>query len=70
MKKGWEINKLGELGKISMCKRILKKQTTPTGDIPFYKIGTFGKTANAFISDEVYEEYKSPALCIVMFSCA
>lgn len=59
MKEGWEIKKLGEIGKVSMCKRILKKQTLPIGDIPFYKIGTFGKTPNAFISKEVYEEYIS-----------
>ena len=59
MKKGWEIKKLGELGKVSMCKRILKKQTSPIGDIPFYKIGTFGKIPNAFISKEIYEEYRS-----------
>lgn len=42
-----------------MCKRILKEQTKTEGDIPFYKIGTFGKTPNAFISKEIYEEYKS-----------
>ncbi len=59
MKKDWEIKKLGELGKISMCKRILKKQTLPIGDIPFYKIGTFRKTPNAYISKEVYEEYRA-----------
>jgi len=59
MKKDWEIKQLGELGKVSMCKRILKKQTSPIGDIPFYKIGTFGKIPNAFISKEVYEEYRS-----------
>ena len=29
MKQGWELKKIGELGKVSMCKRILKKQTTP-----------------------------------------
>jgi type I restriction enzyme, S subunit len=57
--KGWEIKKLGELGKVSMCKRILKKETSPEGDIPFYKIGTFGKMPNAFISKIVYEEYRS-----------
>ncbi len=57
--KGWEIKQLGEVGKVSMCKRILKKQTSLLGDIPFYKIGTFGKTANAFISKDVYEEYRS-----------
>ena len=55
---GWVEMTLGELGKVSMCKRILKKQTSPTGDIPFYKIGTFGKTPNAFINNEIYQEFK------------
>lgn len=55
---GWVETTLGEIGKVSMCKRILKKQTTPSGDIPFYKIGTFGKTANAFIDREIYENFK------------
>ena len=41
-----------------MCKRILKNQTTSEGDIPFYKIGTFGKKADAFISRQLFEEYK------------
>ncbi len=27
-----------------MCKRIFKEQTTEQGDVPFYKIGTFGGT--------------------------
>jgi restriction endonuclease S subunit len=58
MKKGWAIKTLGEIGKVSMCKRILKKQTSPSGDIPFYKIGTFGKTPNAFIDREIYLEYQ------------
>ncbi len=56
---GWEERKLGELGKVSMCKRILKKQTTTEGEIPFYKIGTFGKKANAYISKEIYDEFRS-----------
>lgn len=56
---GWEEKTLGELGKVSMCKRILKKQTTPDGEIPFYKIGTFGKEPNAFISKEIYDEFRS-----------
>jgi type I restriction enzyme S subunit len=55
---GWVEMTLGELGKVSMCKRILKKQTSPTGDIPFYKIGTFGRTPNAFIDNEIYQEFK------------
>jgi len=57
--KGWEVKRLGEVGKVSMCKRILKKQTSSIGEIPFYKIGTFGKVPNAFISKEIYEEYRS-----------
>jgi type I restriction enzyme S subunit len=40
---------MGEVGKVSMCKRIFKEQTTTEGDIPFYKIGTFGKEPDAFI---------------------
>lgn len=41
-----------------MCKRIFKNETLASGDIPFYKIGTFGKQPNAFISREVYDEYR------------
>ena len=41
-----------------MCKRIFKNETLPRGDIPFYKIGTFGKQSNAFISREVFDEYR------------
>ena len=42
-----------------MCKRILKAQTSTSGDIPFYKIGTFGKAPNSYISRELFEEYRS-----------
>ena len=42
-----------------MCKRIFKNETSDSGDIPFYKIGTFGGKADAFISNEKYEYYKS-----------
>ena len=49
---------LENIGKIRMCKRILKNQTLDIGDIPFYKIGTFGKTPNAYISKELFNEYK------------
>ena len=55
----WKVETLGEIGKVSMCKRILREQTTPEGDIPFYKIGTFGKKADAYISKELYNEFKS-----------
>ena len=54
----WEQRKLGELGSVSMCRRIFKEQTSERGDIPFYKIGTFGAVADAFISKELFEEYK------------
>jgi type I restriction enzyme S subunit len=57
--KGWEIKKLGEIGKVSMCKRVFKEDTTSEGDIPFYKIGTFGKSPDAFITKEKYDEFRS-----------
>ena len=56
---GWEVVEIRDIGKVSMCKRIMKNETTDCGKIPFYKIGTFGKEANAYISEEVYEEYKN-----------
>lgn len=46
---------LGSIGSIAMCKRVLKAQTSETGDIPFYKIGTFGKQANAYISQKLFD---------------
>ena len=42
-----------------MCRRIFKEQTSENGEIPFYKIGTFGGEADAFISRELFEEYKA-----------
>ncbi|EFH4357041.1 restriction endonuclease subunit S, partial [Escherichia coli] len=41
---------LGEIGEVRMCKRILKSQTSSEGEIPFYKIGTFGKEPDSYIS--------------------
>ena len=55
----WRSIKIGEIGKPSMCKRILKEQTLNEGDIPFYKIGTFGKKADAYINNDLYVEYKT-----------
>ena len=54
----WEQRQLGEIGKVRSCKRIYRNQTSNIGKIPFYKIGTFGKEADSFISRELYEEYK------------
>ncbi len=54
----WKIISLEEIGEPKMCKRILKNQTFIKGDIPFYKIGTFGGKADAYISKSLYEYYK------------
>ncbi|MCI8879454.1 MAG: restriction endonuclease subunit S [Clostridiaceae bacterium] len=54
----WEQRKLGELGSVSMCRRIFKEQTSENGEIPFYKIGTFGGEPDAYISRELFEEYR------------
>ena len=54
----WEKRKFGDLGSVSMCRRIFKEQTATEGDIPFYKIGTFGGEPDAFISRALFEEYK------------
>ena len=55
----WEQCKLGSLATVEMNKRIFKEQTTTKGDIPFYKIGTFGCDADSFISRDLFEEYKN-----------
>ena len=41
-----------------MCKRIMKSETSSTGDVPFFKIGTFGGEPNAYISKDTFEKYK------------
>jgi type I restriction enzyme S subunit len=51
--------KLGEIGEIRMCKRILKEETNSVGGVPFFKIGTFGAQADVFITKEKFEEYKN-----------
>lgn len=56
----WKQIKLGDVGDPLMCKRILKEQTTneAVGNIPFYKIGTFGGNPDAYISKNILEDYK------------
>jgi len=58
-KEGVEMKTLGEIGDVCMCKRIMKEQTSEKGDVPFYKIGTFGGDADAYISRYLFEDYKS-----------
>jgi len=54
----WEQRKLKSFGQVLMNKRIFKQETSENGEIPFYKIGTFGKKADAFISKELFTTYK------------
>ena len=54
----WEQRKLGEFGSVAMCKRIYKEQTSEQGDVPFFKIGTFGADPDAFISNELFDHFK------------
>ncbi|OCG76305.1 hypothetical protein A9G42_08215 [Gilliamella sp. Nev6-6] len=55
----WQRYELGQLGCVAMNRRIFKEQTTNSGEIPFYKIGTFGGEPDAFISREIFEKYKA-----------
>lgn len=57
-KDGWEVMTLGNIGEIKMCKRVFSYQTSQAENIPFYKIGTFGKTPDSFISHQLYLEYR------------
>lgn len=55
----WEQRKLGDIGSVAMCRRVFKHQTSESGEIPFFKIGTFGGTPDAFISKELFDDYKA-----------
>lgn len=55
----WTPMQLKDLGHIQMCRRIFQSQTKAYGAIPFYKISTFGSKADAYISQELYEQYKA-----------
>lgn len=54
----WKDQTLGEIGQVAMNKRIFKYQTSEVGEIPFFKIGSFGGTPDSFISRELFEGYK------------
>ena len=55
---GVEYKCLGDIGQVSMCKRIMKSETNSETGVPFYKIGTFGNKAKSFISQKKFSEYK------------
>jgi len=54
----WELKELGDVGDVKMCRRVFNNETSSSGSIPFYKIGTFGNEPDAFISNELYNEYR------------
>ena len=54
----WEQRKLGDYGLVQMCRRIYKDQTSEIGDVPFFKIGTFGSQPDAFISRSLFQDYR------------
>jgi len=54
----WKLKTLGDVGDVQMCKRIFSYQTSKRGDVPFFKIGTFGKEPDAFIDWDLYQEFR------------
>ena len=55
---GVEYATIGDIGDVCMCKRIFREQTGPSGDVPFFKIGTFGKEPDSFIPQDLFDEYR------------
>ena len=70
----WKCTQIGSFATVCMCKRIFAGQTSENGEIPFFKIGTFGKKADAYISRALFDEYKSkysyPAVGDILISAA
>ncbi len=70
----WEEKKLGDVGEVKMCKRIFNDETSLEAEIPFYKIGSFGKVADAFIIKEKYldfrKKYSFPSKGDILISAA
>ena len=70
----WGKCKLGDLCNVLMCKRILASQTNTEEGVPFYKIGTIGNAPDAYISKELFDDYKTkynyPHKGEVMITCA
>ena len=71
---GWEEKNLGSVGDVLMCKRIFASETNDRGGVPFYKIGTLGREPDAYISEELFENYKSrynfPRVGEVLITCS
>ncbi len=54
----WDATTLGDISEVCMCKRIFSSQTVEVGEIPFYKIGTFGGEPDAYISVSLYKKFR------------
>lgn len=57
-KEDWVVKNLGDIGDVRMCKRVFQYETSEIGEVPFFKIGTFGKEPDAFISRKHFEDFK------------
>ncbi len=70
----WLENKIGELLDVKMCKRVFAEQTSENGEIPFYKIGTIGLKADAYISRDLFtylkEKYNYPNFGEILITCS
>ena len=70
----WASRRIGEDCTVNMCKRIFANQTSEQRDVPFFKIGTIGGTPDAYITRDLFEEYKAkynyPHEGEVMITCA
>lgn len=70
----WNESSLGNYFSVKMCKRIFKEETSDIGEVPFFKIGTFGKTPDAYISKELFEKYRKnfnyPSINDTLISCS
>ncbi len=53
----WENKEIGDVGEVRMCRRVFNYETKDQGEIPFYKIGTFGKKPDAYVSKDLYDSY-------------
>ena len=54
----WGVKTFGDVGEVKMCRRIFNHETNSVGDIPFYKIGTFGGNPDAYISRDLFNTYQ------------
>ena len=68
------LKRVGDFCEVQMCKRIFKEQTSPIGEVPFYKIGTIGSKPDAYITRTLYDEYRKkysfPRKGEFLISCA